>query len=174
MAASKTNQEIVSPPLSTRLIQIAHKIQKKREAFLTDHGLLLGHDDLLLAIGNFDGITMGALSKKLDISASSTTKIANKLEKRGLLHRKASRLDTRQNHASLTKDGKILAAKIHDAYSELDTELTKNLKSKDLEKIFKILDRLENQKGSKKPKKPVNKHLKSSSKKTKKNKSKTG
>ena len=131
------------PPLSSRVLAVAGKIRQKRIAELAEKGLSEGHDDYLLGIHRNPGITMGDLAALLDISPSSTTKIAIRLEELGLIRREASRIDNRQNHAFLTDEGTALANEIALSHAEHDAELASQLKGKDMERLVRILDRLE-------------------------------
>ena len=131
------------PSFSARVIKLAKQILSERNEFLSSKNLLPGHDDFLLAIHSNDGITMGALAELLEITPSSTTKIAVKMEAAKLLRREASRLDSRQNHAFLTDPGSELAMEIMAAYAALDYLLTKSVKTRETERAFKLFDRLE-------------------------------
>ena len=143
------------PSFSGRVVKLAKQILSERNEFLSSKNLLPGHDDFLLAAHANEGITMGALAELLDITPSSTTKIAVKMETAKLLRREASRLDSRQHHAFLTGTGAELATEIIAAYAALDEMLTKAVKTKETERAFKLFDRLEGNPDSvgKKPKK---------------------
>ena len=160
------------PPLSSRVLAVAGKIRQKRIAELAEKGLSEGHDDYLLGIHRNPGITMGDLAALLDISPSSTTKIAIRLEELGLIRREASRIDNRQNHAFLTDEGTALANEIALSHAEHDAELASQLKGKDMERLVRILDRLEgrDEPVGKKPRKAGKKKDPGSSKKPKKDK----
>ena len=131
------------PPLSSRILAIAGKIRDKRIADISARGLSEGHDGYLLAIHRNPGITMGDLASLLEISPSSTTKIAIRLEELGHVRREASRIDSRQNHAFLTDSGAALADEITLSHGNCDAELAGRLKGKDMERLMRILDRLE-------------------------------
>ncbi len=129
--------------LSTRITQIADLIKRQRNEFLTTKDLTSGQDDYLIALHNADGITMGNLAETIGISPSSATKIAIKLEEAGYLRREASRIDSRQNHAFLTEAGEALVNEILSTYQLLDQALVAKIKSKDIERAFKIFDRID-------------------------------
>jgi len=131
------------PPLSSRVLAVAGKIRQMRMAELAEKGLSEGHDDYLLGIHRNPGITMGDLASLLEISPSSTTKIAIRLEELGLIRREASRIDNRQNHAFLTDSGTAMANEIALGHAGYDAELATRLKGKDMERFVRILDRLE-------------------------------
>ncbi|WP_162841514.1 MarR family winged helix-turn-helix transcriptional regulator [Salaquimonas pukyongi] len=143
------------PPLSARLLAVAGRIRSKRAADLSAKNLSEGHDGYLMAIHRNPGITMGDLASLLEISPSSTTKIATKLEALGLVRREASRIDSRQNHAFLTDDGTQMVNDIAIGHGDYDAELVSRLKGKDADRLMAILDRLEgrNEPVGKKPRK---------------------
>ena len=159
-----------TPPITSRILASAREIARQRSAFLSEKGLSAGHDDYLLAILRNDGITMGDLSAELDISPSSATKVATRLEAMGLIVRENSRLDSRQYHAHLTEAGTLLAGEITAARLIADEALARRLKGKDAARLLKILDRLEGQgetvgkkprkAGKKKDRKPAKKDRK--------------
>ncbi|MGB7334187.1 MAG: MarR family transcriptional regulator [Salaquimonas sp.] len=127
---------------------MAKTIENERNVLLQSKGLFPGHDSFLLTLNANDGITMGALAEKLDISASSTTKIAIKLEEAGFIRREPSRVDSRQNHAFMSESGKNLASEIITGYEILNSKLLIKVKTKDVEKAFKIFDRIESDSAS--------------------------
>lgn len=135
-----------------------------RGEILTQRKLAPGQDDFLFALLTSDGITMGSLAETLAISASSATKAAIKLEAAGLVHREASRVDSRQNYAHLTALGRETAREILTLYEKLDETFFSVLKNKDRDRLLKILDNLENPSKAtgKKPKKAGSKKKKSS------------
>ena len=143
MTETTLNKATAPISLSTRITQIADLIKQRRSEFLSTKELVAGHDDYLLALKNANGITMGNLAETIAISPSSATKIAIKLEESGFLRREASRIDSRQNHAFLTDQGEALVAEIIAAYEALDQELTSKIKTKDVEKAFKIFDKID-------------------------------
>ena len=175
MSQTPAPVENAVPSFSSRILKLAKQIQTERTEFLASKGLLPGYDDFLLAIGTAEGITMGALAEALEITPSSTTKIAVKMEASNLVRREPSRIDSRQNRAFLTEKGITLAQEIMETYNALDAKLLENVKSKETEKAFKFFDRLEGDPASagKKPKKAgkkksKDKSIKNANKKTEK------
>ena len=146
---------LLTPALSSRIVGFADTIRASRLSFLQTKDLVAGHDDFLLALGQIDGVTMGTLAESIGISASSATKFATRLEAQNLIRREPSRIDSRQNHAFLTEEGRALVGEIQLAYGQIDQSLVAKMKPKDLERCFRIFDKLESDSKSvgKKPKK---------------------
>lgn len=155
MAKNKTQKTGTPLFLSARLIELSQKILTDRESILGQHNMIRGQDEFLFALLASDGMTMGSLAEKLSISASSATKAAIKLEAANLVRREASRVDSRQNYAFLTQEGRDMARTLVELYDKHETELFARLKTKDTERLARILDRLESKQSGagKKPKK---------------------
>ena len=159
--------------LTSKMMNLSDKLFEQRQTLLSEQNLDLGQDIFLLELLKNDGVTMGILAEKLSMTASSATKMATKLEKKGFISRKPSRIDSRQNHAFLTEEGKTKAKDIITLITDLDQLIIKKLKKKDNERLYRILEVLEAvAKGkklpsSKKPKK-AKKPQKSKDKKKKK------
>lgn len=156
--------------LSGRVLEFASGIRARRIEVLAGMNLLAGQDDFLLALLATDGITMGSLAENLGISASSATKAAIKLEAAGLIRRESSRVDSRQNYAYLTPAGRDQAREIVIQYEKLEAEAFANLNEKGVQRLVKLLDRLEktNSGAGKKPRKAgASKAKKAKTKKTK-------
>lgn len=136
---------------TSRLIELAESTERRRNEYLKNEDLVEGHDRLLLELMLNDGIPMGILADNLNISASSTTKMAVKLEAKSLIRREASRIDSRQNHAWLTETGQEMAGRIAAAYTAIDEEIMQGLKRKETERLRRIIEKLEAGLNGKKP-----------------------
>jgi DNA-binding MarR family transcriptional regulator len=63
---------------------------------------------VLSALGENDGITIGAIAERLSLESSTITPPVKRLEQAGLVQRTRSTTDERQVHVSLTKAGRAL------------------------------------------------------------------
>jgi DNA-binding MarR family transcriptional regulator len=63
---------------------------------------------VLSALGENDGITIGAIAERLSLESSTITPPVKRLEQAGLLQRTRGTVDERQVHVSLTKTGQAL------------------------------------------------------------------
>ena len=124
-------------------MMLSDKLLEQRQALLAVKNMDSGQELFLIELLKNDGVTMGILAEKLSMTASSATKMATKLEANGLIQRKPSRIDSRQNHAFLTDDGKAKAKEIISLVTDLDQSITKKLKKKDNERLYRILEMLE-------------------------------
>jgi DNA-binding MarR family transcriptional regulator len=65
---------------------------------------------VLCALGEKDGLTIGAIAERLALESSTITPPVKRLEQVGLLERKRSTVDERQVHVWLTSTGRSLLA----------------------------------------------------------------
>jgi DNA-binding MarR family transcriptional regulator len=65
---------------------------------------------VLCALGEKDGLTIGAIAERLALESSTITPPVKRLEQVGLLERKRSTVDERQVHVWLTSAGRSLLA----------------------------------------------------------------
>lgn len=75
------------------------------------HDLLLTEFDMLGALGNTDGLRMGELAAALITSPGNVTRVAQTLEKRGLVQRARSPKSDREVLARLTPEGETFFRK---------------------------------------------------------------
>jgi len=66
---------------------------------------------VLSALGEEEGMTIGAIADRLALDSSTITPPVKRLEIAGLVERRRSKIDERQVHVWLTDDGRALLAK---------------------------------------------------------------
>lgn len=76
-----------------------------RRYLADEHALALGEFDLIAELGNTQGLRMGELARKMITSPANVTRIASRLEARGLVQRRRAAKSDREVVASLTADG---------------------------------------------------------------------
>jgi MarR family 2-MHQ and catechol resistance regulon transcriptional repressor len=69
------------------------------------HGLLMTEFDMIAALGNTEGLRMGELANAMITTPGNVTRVAQALEKRGLVERKRSPHSDREVLARLTPTG---------------------------------------------------------------------
>lgn len=158
---------------------LANEIETKRKAVLKAYNLSMGQELFLNALLLKKGMTMGMIGEKINTAAPSTTKYAIKLESLGLITRQPSKLDSRHFKANLTDSGKEVIQAINLSYEAIDGKFHKALKSKDKDRLERLLWKLTSANddkinSKKKPKKAgKNKDLKKPKEKKKKAKKKS-
>ncbi|MBL1405018.1 MAG: MarR family transcriptional regulator [Rhizobiales bacterium] len=164
---------------TSKILLLANEIEKKRKEILKTYKLSLGQEIFLNALLEKKGMTMGMIGEIINTAAPSTTKYATKLENLGFITRQPSKLDSRHHKANLTESGIETIKEINQAYEVIDTKFHKALKTKDTDRLERLLWKLTiksdgKSDSKKKPKKAgKNKDLKKSKEKKKKEKNKS-
>jgi DNA-binding MarR family transcriptional regulator len=65
---------------------------------------------VLTALGEEDGLTVGAIADRLALESSTITPLVKRLEQAGLVTRRRSEIDERQVEVRLTAAGRVLSA----------------------------------------------------------------
>ena len=90
---------------------------------------------LTLAIIDESGLKMSRLSKMLGIDNSTTTRLIDGLEKKGLVRRRRDDFDSRSLKVFLTNDGEKIYTSIELQLEEISCEIEKQLNEKNREQI---------------------------------------
>jgi len=90
---------------------------------------------LTLAIIDESGLKMSRLSKMLGIDNSTTTRLIDGLEKKGLVRRRRDDFDSRSLKVFLTNDGEKIYTSIELQLEEISFEIEKQLNKKNREQI---------------------------------------
>ena len=90
---------------------------------------------LTLAIIDESGLKMSRLSKMLGIDNSTTTRLIDGLEKKGLVRRRRDDFDSRSLKVFLTNDGEKIYSSIELQLEEISFEIEKQLNKKNREQI---------------------------------------
>ncbi|MEC4749138.1 MarR family transcriptional regulator [Methylomicrobium sp. Wu6] len=100
-----------SSPFPSALRELA-RTQQAFLAYAATHvhtlDLTLPQFDIILSLGNTDGMTFKMLGEKTIITKGTLTGIVNRLEDKGLVQRAASKTDGRSQIVSLTAAGSVL------------------------------------------------------------------
>ena len=90
---------------------------------------------LTLAIIDESGLRMSRLTKMLGIDNSTTTRLIDGLEKKGLVRRRRDDFDSRSLKVFLTNDGEKIYTSIELQLEEISFEIEKQLNKKNREQI---------------------------------------
>ena len=83
-------------------------INRTYKPMLDQMGLTYPQYLVLSALGEEDGMTVGAIADRLALESSTITPPVKRMEQAGLLERRRSTLDERQVHVWLTEAGRAL------------------------------------------------------------------
>lgn len=97
---------------------------------------------LLLRCEAADGESFDALAKSLGTDSAGVTRLADRLEDKGLLLRQASPHDRRATRLALTAKGRSLSPAVWRSFKRWKHRALKGLAEKDLAQAEEILDRI--------------------------------
>ncbi len=132
-----------------RLIYRVSRLSRLMVGYLSDEltraGLPLTpvQSALLFLLLEKDGRKMNELAKLLYVDNSALTRLADRLDKVGLITRRVSRTDRRASFLYLTHKGRQLAEKAVVVVREVNQRLVSELNAPDLETFQNVMDRLE-------------------------------
>lgn len=83
----------------------ARVVEAHRVYLTTRHGMVITEFDMIAALGNTRGLRMGELAEKMVTSPGNVTRVAQALQKRGLVERSRAEHSDREVIARLTPAG---------------------------------------------------------------------
>jgi len=114
-----------------------------REYLRVQHGTTLPRFDVMAALyRRRDGVTMSELSRMLLVSNGNATTVVDRLEKDGLVLRRASETDRRTVFAALTPEGFAQFETYAAAHEAEVSKLFARLSDTDLDGLTEILKRM--------------------------------
>jgi DNA-binding MarR family transcriptional regulator len=88
------------------LLRANAKVVEAHRVYLTArHGMVITEFDMIAALGNTKGLNMGELAEKMVTSPGNVTRVAQALQKRGLVERRRAEHSDREVIACLTPAG---------------------------------------------------------------------
>jgi len=113
--------------ISYLLAQVCKAHRSKGQELLSDLGLHLGQEMLLLRLWPKDGLTQSELADDLCISPATITKTLDRMSKAGLVERRTDSEDQRVSRVYLTNAGHSLQEPVEGVWGELEAQCLANL-----------------------------------------------
>ena len=121
----------------------AARLHRARAArLLQEEGLFPGQEQVLSALAQEDGRTMGELAAILRVRPPTASKAVARLAAQGLVERRTADGDGRLVRVALTDDGRSRAASIDRIWKVLEKEAVEGLDGKDRKRLRKSLRRI--------------------------------
>ena len=139
MAGKKRRKRSVT----THLALAARGARTALSQRLTSLDLYPGQDAVLLAIGEEDGISLRSLASRLAVRPPTVTKTIARLASQGLVEKRLSETDGRQNHAHLTDKGAAIVAAVRDSQKAVERAALKGFSDKERKTFRKLLQRVQ-------------------------------
>ncbi len=122
------------------IITAAKSLEKAIDIELINHlGLTGSQWKVVAALGVKDGITQKAISDMIFLETPTVVPILDKMEKKGLIQRKADPQDRRNNMVFLTKKSKEMVEPLFDLILDFRKRISKNVSVKDLENTKNVI-----------------------------------
>ncbi len=114
----------------------AHRV--RLEALLSPHGLHAGQDLLLLAVWHEPGMRQRDIAAALGIEPPTATRMLQRLERSGMVERRADAHDRRAMRVFPTPRSRLLEAAVRRAWSELDQRIIAALGDSDADRLRRL------------------------------------
>jgi DNA-binding MarR family transcriptional regulator len=122
----------------------ARRVQRWIEAELAGQdGLTSAQSGLLFFLGKDGGALIGEAAEALDVAPSAMTGLVDRMERTGLVERRADPVDGRAQRLLLTDKGRAARAFALDGLKELNTTLTEGFSEAEVETIARWLKSLQ-------------------------------
>jgi DNA-binding MarR family transcriptional regulator len=119
-----------------------HKISRMYNVQAAEHGVSMATGMVLLNIDIKKGTPSTSLGPKMGMESRSLTRTLKNLEEQNVIYREADKHDKRKVRIFLTELGKEKREISKEKVIQFNEHLRKNIKEKDLEKFFEVMDNI--------------------------------
>ena len=109
---------------------------------LSEHGLHVGQEMVLLELWQDDGLRCSELTERLGVEPPTITKMLRRLEACGLVDRRADPEDARSLRVYLTGEGRALEEPVSRCWERAEQTLLAGMSARDPQTFRKLLDRV--------------------------------
>lgn len=102
----------------------------------------VGQDHFVYRLAIDDGVTQAQLAEALCVDASTVTKTLLRLERDGVVDRRADAADARISRVYLTTRGRTLVKPVVEIWSQAELQLVKDLSEAERARLHRLLRRL--------------------------------
>jgi MarR family transcriptional regulator, organic hydroperoxide resistance regulator len=124
--------------LNYLFIQVAKAHRARTHELLSELGLYVGQEMILVSLWMQDGQTLSQLAERLEVQPPTITKMVQRMEVSGIVKREPSQEDSRVSHIFLTSKGKNLQTRIEKVWEQVEREFISEL-SKEEKLLFQKL-----------------------------------
>ena len=129
--------------LGPTLHALARAHRARLGALLAAHGLHPGQDLLLLAVWDTPGVRQSALAEQLGVEPPTVTRMVQRLERGGMIERRADPVDGRAQLVHPTPRSRLLESMVRRTWASLDELLIEALGDADSVKLQRLAARAE-------------------------------
>lgn len=127
-----------SAALGPAVQALARSHRARLAALLAPHGIHAGQDVLLLAIWDEPGLRQAALAIRLGVEPPTVTRMLQRLERSGMVERRADPHDARALRVHPTPRSRLLEGTVRRAWAQLDEVLVEELGEEAAERLRQL------------------------------------
>jgi DNA-binding MarR family transcriptional regulator len=124
------------------LAQVSRLHHHRAHELLDNLGLYRGQPPLLFALWEMDGQTHGELAEKLQITPATITRMIQRMEKSGFVHRQPDVSDQRISRVYLTEAGRAIRTELQAVWDRMEAESFVDFSAAEREVLRGFLSRL--------------------------------
>jgi DNA-binding MarR family transcriptional regulator len=124
------------------LANICHLHHMRAHQIFQAVGLHRGQPPVLMTLWEQEGLTQTDLAQRMRITPATLTKMLQRMEKAGFIHRKPDAVDQRITRVYLTESGNAIHGRVVAMLGELEAETFAGLERNELETLREMLIKL--------------------------------
>src|SRR5215467_5067347 len=126
------------------ILQSADQLRRQGEALLAPHDVTLQQFNVLRILRGArpEGLCTLTIAERMIEKTPGITRLIDRLEKKGLVHRVRSEEDRRQVWCRITPAGERVVAKLDDPVESFDRAAVRELSAAEQDQLTTLLDRL--------------------------------
>lgn len=128
--------------ISLLLMQVSKEHRARMGAALAELGLHLGQESVLMQLWEEEGLTQSELVERLGVEPPTVTKMLQRMERAGVIQRRADVRDARVSRVHLTPQGRKLEAPVRAVWRRAEEQLVKRLSPEERVVVRRLLGRL--------------------------------
>lgn len=109
------------------LATLSREQRKRMDALLTDYGLHVGQDMVLMNVSEADGCTQNEIAECLGVQPATVTRMLQRIERNGLIERRKDPDDNRITRVYLTEAGRQQEGRLTDLWAQVEADLVKGM-----------------------------------------------
>ncbi|MEM6713094.1 MAG: MarR family transcriptional regulator [Pseudomonadota bacterium] len=133
--------------VSYSLVQASKAYRQVSSGVLSELGLHPGQDQILKALAEEDGQTMGALAGTLSVQPPTITKMVVRLGTQGFVERRANASDARSSSVYLTPAGEGLIEDLDKRLKQMERQALQGFDEEERKRLRKALRKIESNLG---------------------------
>ena len=127
--------------IAFEVAQVARQFRTLTSRTLSDVGLYGGQEGVMMALGEEDGLTAGAIAARLGVKPPTITRTITRMEAQGLLTRKGGE-DGRQTTVWLTENGRAKLAHVENSSQTVMDAAFVDVDEKQMRRLLELLQQV--------------------------------